>query len=252
MALLLPTLARAAPPAEEQAVPRVLDPDFRHNARLQMEIAPYGGSLLGSQVGGTWVAGVHAWFHIDDMFVVGASYGLTYLYGDTDSRGDAITDPRVHLLSGELALKNAMAIRLGSAIVEADLYLTLGGGALLLNETWGVLGVLGGGVKFYTGVPWLAIRLDVDSYMHGDGGSFQADMGLTLGVCFLFPAQAPRRQRKAPPSGGLGGPPLLVESQRCGNRCAGHQRPDGTATGSAQRSRRRGAVAGGGGWGLRR
>lgn len=171
----------ACPPAALDAVPPVLDPACRHQKALQLELAPYGGSLLGPTIDSTFLVGGRLWLHLTAWLAAGASYGWT-----RPSAG--LPDADVHLVAGEVAFSNDMAIRFGQTVVPADLYLTLGLGAVRLRD-WELLGVLGGGVKFYTGLSWLAIRIDVNSYLHptpgGDG--VDVDLAVTPGVSFLFP-----------------------------------------------------------------
>jgi hypothetical protein len=179
--------ADEAPCRASDALPPILDPACRHRKVLQVELSLFGGSYLGASLGKTFLAGGRSYLHVDRMFAVGASYGFTHLFVGDRRFGASIEDPNVHLLSGELAISNDIAMRMGATLLEMDLYLTLGAGALRLNEEWGALGVLGGGVKFYTDLPWLAVRLDVNTYMHGTHGAFDVDFTVVAGLSFLFP-----------------------------------------------------------------
>ncbi|MDD5306795.1 MAG: hypothetical protein PHU25_05685 [Deltaproteobacteria bacterium] len=183
-------VASETPPCgATKALPPVLDPACRHRKDLQAELSLFGGSYLGASLGKSFLAGGRSYFHIDRMFAVGASYGFTRLFIGNRRFGETIEDRNVHLLSGELAISNDIAMRMGRQLLEMDLYLTLGAGALRLNEEWEALGVLGGGVKFYTGLPWLAVRLDVNTDMHGTHGAFDADFTVVAGLSLLFPAR---------------------------------------------------------------
>lgn len=176
----------AAPVAAEE-LPPILDPAFRHPKAGQIELTPFGGTYLGENLGSSWLAGGRAYVHVDRTFAVGASYALTRVLVGEGHFGAALDDRLVHYLSGDLAISNDLAMRVGRTLLELDLYLTLGVGAARLNAEWGALGVLGGGVKFYTGLDWLAVRIDVNTYMHGTHGEFDADMTVAAGLSFLFP-----------------------------------------------------------------
>jgi hypothetical protein len=75
--------------------------------------------------------------------------------------------------------------------MNCDLFATIGGGSIQINDIWKYLIVVGGGIRVYTPIPWLAIRFDINSYMHptpGPGGSgFNADMVMNLGMSFMIP-----------------------------------------------------------------
>ena len=81
-------------------------------------------------------------------------------------------------------------MRLGSVLIELDLYLTLGAGAIQLDGDWDALGVVGGGLKAYPGISWLAIRIDVNNYLHRvrkpAGDTVDMDPSFSLGVSFLL------------------------------------------------------------------
>ncbi len=185
----VPAEDAGCPAATLPGLPPVLDPACRHRKEWQAEVAPFGGSLLGPTLDATFVVGGRLWLHATSWLAAGASYGWSR--PSSGGMGD------VHLVAGEVALSNDMAIRFGGTVVPADLYLTLGVGAARLRG-WEVLGVLGGGVKFYTGLPWLAVRIDVNSYLHptpgGDG--VDVDLAVTPGVSFLFPAEAAPLERR--------------------------------------------------------
>lgn len=82
-------------------------------------------------------------------------------------------------------------MRLGGVLIELDLYLTLGVGAVRLDGEWDALGVIGGGLKAYPGISWLAIRIDLNNYLHRvrklAGDSVDMDPSFSLGVSFLLP-----------------------------------------------------------------
>jgi outer membrane beta-barrel protein len=192
-----PLAAAAAEPAslpvaspDIRAIPPILDDAYRHRHHLQLELVPFGGTYLGRSMGSTFLTGGRLWLHLDPAWAVGVQYGYSRVGGSTALQA-AASEPDVHMLDAETALSNPVAMRLGSILVEMDLYLTVGVGAILLDRRWDAYGLVGGGVRFYTGLSWLAIRIDVDSHIHRTRfpgtNRIDVDLSLALGVSFLFP-----------------------------------------------------------------
>jgi outer membrane beta-barrel protein len=181
----------STPPVPDlRAIPPILDDDYLHRSRFQFELVPFGGTYLGRSLGSTFIAGGRLWFHIDKAWAVGARYGYTRIGSGTALRQAALT-PDVHLVNAEASLSNPVALRLGRTLVQMDLYLTAGVGAIMLASQWDAYGLVGGGVRFYTGLSWLAVRIDVDSHIHrtriSGTSRIDVDMSLSLGVSFIFP-----------------------------------------------------------------
>lgn len=174
--------AASAPcPDTLRGIPPALDPKYRHRKDLQVEAGIFGGTYLGATLGGTFLSGARVAFHVDGMWAVQVEY-------DYSRWGDAKLDRNVHHLTAAALISNDLAVRFGRTVVPMDLYLTLGVGATRLDAVWEPLGRVGGGVKFYTGVPWLAVRIDLDTWIHPVAGHVDSDISLALGLSFLFPA----------------------------------------------------------------
>jgi hypothetical protein len=173
-------------------IPKILDTAHRHPKRFQLELTSFGGSYLGASLKKSWIAGSRAYFHINNMFAVGAGYGISRVYvGRQDSFGVTLEERNVHYLTAETMIANDVAMRMGKKLLELDLFLTLGVGAINLNSNWDVLGLAGGGLKFYTPVSWLAVRIDVNSYIHRtrheSRTKVDVDLTVTAGLSFLLP-----------------------------------------------------------------
>lgn len=180
---------------EASSLPPILDPQFRHPKKYQFELSAFGGNYVGPSVKKSWLAGGRLHFHLNGMFAVGVSYGFQWLAVDSlTCAGPPIDGRDTHYLDGELVISNDMAIRFGSQVVESDLFLTLGLGSVLIDRHWEVLGVLGGGVKFYTALPWLAIRIDVNTYLHRvrqpARDAFDTNVSFMFGLTFLLPTES--------------------------------------------------------------
>ena len=195
---------RAEPgPAEIRAVPPALDPAFRHRKRHQLEVGGYIGTYLGAHLKRSWITGARAMFHLGNLFSLGAAYGYSrHAVNMLDGPDDLLTRRHTHYLTGEVGLSTDVAMRMGKTVILMDLSTRIGAGARQLDGDWGALFLIGGGVKFYTGLPWLAVRIDVNNYMHwvrlapGRGSSFDVDVSFALGFCFFIPwRRSPFEQR---------------------------------------------------------
>lgn len=189
------------PAAELRAVPPILDPDYRHRKTNQLELVAFGSTYLGASVKKSWIVGTRLLFHLNNMFAVGGSYGYQWTsVNSLSSAGAPLTDRHTQFLDAEVAISNDVAMRLGAKLVEMDLYMTLGAGAVRLDGQWDFLGVIGGGVKFYTGLPWLAVRIDVNTLLHSvdhpAGAEVDADISFALGLCLLFPSDPSPLERR--------------------------------------------------------
>ncbi len=192
----LVVLVGLAPGAALAAVPPDLDPTYRHQKRLQVEASAYVGTYLGATLRKSWLIGARAQLHLSDWLSFGGSYGFSrHAVNLLGSAGDVLREHQAHYLDGELSLSTDVALRMGRRVIQLDLYTTLGLGARELDGGWGLLGVIAGGVRFYTGLPWLAVRIDVYNYLHrlelASGGQVDVDVSFQLGVSFLFPTRAP-------------------------------------------------------------
>lgn len=183
-----------------RAIPPILDPAFRQQKKHQFEFSPYGGAYLGNTVGQSWMAGTRLYYHFSNTVALGANYGFSRLLTDRSTRfGSALVNPNMQVVTIEAMFSNDAAIRAGDTIMQMDFYATLGVGPMYLNDQWQPAGLVGGGVKFYCGIPWLAFRIDVNNYIHNTSqpGKDIVDFDVTFlgGVSFLFPAKPSHHDR---------------------------------------------------------
>jgi outer membrane beta-barrel protein len=193
--------ARAEPASPDpRAIPPILDAAYRHRKRHQVELALSGGTYLSAPLKKSWIVGARAHFHLNNMFALGAGYGFSRHAVNVLDSGTVLSEHNAHYLTGEGALSTDVALRFGRTLVEMDLYMTLGAGARQLNGGWGPLGLIGGGVKFYTGLSWLAVRIDVNNYLHAvqlvGGSQTTVDVSFALGVAFLLPPNPSPLERR--------------------------------------------------------
>lgn len=175
-----------------RAIPPILDPQYRHRKRRQFEISPYGGACIGQSLGQTWIAGAKGFFHLNNTVAVGAEWGISKLLTNRNSPfGSIMEDDILQTAEVQVMFSNDAALRMGRTLIEMDFYGTLGIGGMYINDEWNPAGVVGGGVKFYSGIPWLAFRIDVNNYIHSthQPGEDPVDFDIVFagGVSLLFP-----------------------------------------------------------------
>lgn len=199
--LLLCILSALPLHAKEDDLRKAVDAENRFSKRFQSEINIFGGDFLGDEWHNSWDAGAKYFFHINNLLAVGASYTYTPIFTDESSAfGKTLKTKNTHIIDGEIMLSNDAAFRAGKSVVKCDFYLTIGGGTFLINEHYEPVGIIGGGLKVYTGWPWLAIRVDVNNYIHPtpnpNGDTINSDMGFNAGVSLLFPARKAKENSK--------------------------------------------------------
>ena len=190
----LPASGRAAEePAGGKDQPSsagILDAEQRYPKALQFSVDGFGGSYLGASVGSSGLVGSRLLFYITRMFGIGAMYGYAALASGHDM--GTVSNEAIHIVNGHVELSVDAAVRLtDSVVLEVDLYGIFGGGAMLIADNWEGNGLIGGGVRVFTGLPWLAVRIDVLNFLHRsqreDGNRFDTDVAFTLGLSFLLP-----------------------------------------------------------------
>lgn len=179
---------RQPPPSRQDHDP--LAADQRVPKANKLSLQAYGGSYLGASVGSSYLVGSRILFFVSRMVGLGVAYGRSEL-ADGHDLGD-VRSSAIDVLNGQLELSVDAAVRFTRhSVLQIDLYGIFGAGAMRLADTWEATGVIGGGVRAYTGLSWLAIRIDVINYLHRtrrpQGGRFDSDVAFTLGPSLLLP-----------------------------------------------------------------
>jgi hypothetical protein len=188
------------PKAEEKSekpIPSLceaLEQRHPHHKNFQSEFSIFGGDYLGDEWLNTWNAGGKYYMHLSNMFAVGAEYFYSQIRANGNTTfGQSLKTNDSNTLDVQLMIANDTAFLSGRSIIDCDLFLTLGVGSMEINDIWEWTAIVGGGLKIYTGIPWFAVRFDVNSYLHPTpkptGDSFNADITMTLGVSFLLPSR---------------------------------------------------------------
>lgn len=180
--------------AKEESLRHAVDAENRFSKRHQSEINVFGGDFLGDEWHNSWDVGAQYFFHINNTFAVGASYMYSPIYTDDSSTfGRSLKTKTTHTIDGSVMISNDAAFRAGKSVIMCDFYLTIGSGTMWINEHYEPMGMIGGGLKIYTGWPWFAIRVDVNNYIHPTpnpmGDTINSDIAFNAGVSFLFPAR---------------------------------------------------------------
>jgi hypothetical protein len=190
VAASLPTRTEAAAASDPPEADSVLDASRRNLRGNQVSIDGFGGSLIGGSIGHSYVAGARVTYFPIRQLGIGAAYGNSYVFSD---RGLLPLDNRtVHYIHGRLELPIASALRLGRRhTVQMDLFGEGGAGAVYLGERWEPLGAVGGGVRIYPRIAWLAITVNVLTYLHYTKQElrkvFDGDVAFTLGLALVLP-----------------------------------------------------------------
>ncbi len=156
------------------------------------ELNVFGGAFTGNLSGNTWAAGARGFFLLDSVFSIGAEYMYSTLNIDNGSGfGQIKTTNSQQIVDGQVAFNFPAMVKLGDVNMPLTIFATVGAGAIDINDSWKWLLVVGGGAKMYLQPEWLALRLDINSYLHNTptitGNKFGADFAVTAGLSFFFP-----------------------------------------------------------------
>ena len=159
--------------------------------KYQSEFGIFGGDFLGDEWYNNWDVGARYYFNFSKTLGIGVEYQYNPIRADSSGDfGRSLTTDDSHTLFGGITVANTAAFTAGKSIIPCDFYLTLGGGSMQINKDWEWLAVVGGGLKVYMPVRWMAVRFDVNTYMHPTpkpgGDAFNADLAINAGVSFLI------------------------------------------------------------------
>lgn len=187
-------LAGQAADAGEDAVPRVLDPDRRSAHSTHQEVFAYSGFYFGDLLDNSYVAGLDYLVRFDQTWALGPSFTYTRAaLANSDRLNQAGFFDSRHMFTLNLTLMIILpaAFLTGDSAVQAELYSIFGLGTIAIDDKWQPHGFIGGGMKIFPGLDWLAIRVDLRTGMHGidtpSGAVFDQDLSLMLGLALPIP-----------------------------------------------------------------
>jgi hypothetical protein len=168
---------------------------------LVNEFSILGGNYLGENWKNTYYVGGQYLFHLNDLFAFGAQYIYSPIVVDKDTPFYAsLATEDTHIATALCQLNTPAAWRAGKGIYNMDFYFTLGMGAMQINRMWEPVGVIGGGARFYFPVPWIAFRLDINSYIHmtplGGRSDLSGDVAMGGAISFMFPSKKRKDLKK--------------------------------------------------------
>jgi hypothetical protein len=188
---MLLVLGPAAPPPADSDV---LEPSTRRLRGNQVGIDVAGGSINGRGIGQSFVTTGRLTYYPIRQLGIAAVYSF--------SRGDGGVSTAdgnwVHAVHGQLEVPLISALRVGRhKVVPMDLFGEAGAGAMHIAGRWEALGVIGGGVRLYTRVRWLAVRIDALTYLHDTRREvgralLDTEVAFTLGLTILVPRRPKR------------------------------------------------------------
>jgi outer membrane beta-barrel protein len=143
------------------AVDRLFVKQGRH------ELSLGGGYYASDLLSGTYLVGASYTFHMTDETAVEFGGAYTHANADLiraleDRRGTVLTDTYARMIFGEALLVWSPVygkLRLGGSIVHFDLHADFGVGVIDSTTSRGAAGVLGFGIKLFTG-NFAAFRID--------------------------------------------------------------------------------------------
>ena len=167
----------------------------------------YIGDYLGDESANSWMFGGGYAYQFSDY--LGASTIYTYHRIRPISNSQLANNFRsrdAHIITFAGILSNPLVLKVGKHGLSCDIFLNLGVGPGYFNAYWEPVGTVGGGLRAYIS-KWVAIRFDVNTYIHplrsGNTERVNADMGVMGGISILFPT------RRKPSAG-----------DECPNECA--------------------------------
>lgn len=163
-----------------------LNAELMHNHDNDIELSPYIGNYLGDQMNNMLSFGGKAYYHFTNIIALGVNYSHTKISDDDP----IFTSKGVNIYNLDFLLSNPASFWIGK-VVHCDLFLSLGIGAIDINKNTEILGEVGGGIKVYFKPDWIALRIDVTSYIHptptSRGTKVNSDLAMTFGASFYIP-----------------------------------------------------------------
>lgn len=184
--------------SSDEEVPAGLDFKTRKNVRRLIEFNPFGGSYVGSYLNSSYVFGGRLAFRVTERFAIGGEFNYSNLRYDLNSNfAQSGVRTRNEYIADIFGMYNIPVLeRPFKKIQEVDLFTTIGLGDLNINKKNRIVGVVGGGIRLFTSVPWFALKVDVNTYIYSlprlNNSKIASDWTSTLGPSFLFVPRQPK------------------------------------------------------------
>ena len=179
----------------EGGFPEVLDYGTRKAWTTRNEFFVYAGDYYGDSFENNWTAGAEYMFHFTKHFGLGVDFGYSqadYRENIYYSTAGFFNNDNIYIYDATGMISFPAAYRVGRHVIETDLYILFGGGVININSSYEPHGFIGGGMKIYTGKPWLAVRVDLKDTFHttnkpGGDNEFDQDLLFVAGLSFQIP-----------------------------------------------------------------
>ena len=135
--------------AEETGIPGVLDYSVRRATITRNEFYLYAGDYYGDSLENSWLVGGEYMFHFTRHFGLGADFAYSKADFNENvfySQAGFWTNDNVYIIDATGMINFPAAYRMGEKVIEADLYILLGGGTINLNSSYEPHGFIGGGM----------------------------------------------------------------------------------------------------------
>jgi hypothetical protein len=165
----------------------------RPDMHLMQEFFVFGGNYLGDEWRNTWDAGGGYSLYFTHTYGLGFEYVYSPLMYDSDSEfGRSLTTKNTNTVVAFALFNNECSFLAGKTVIECDLYGNVGGGTMQINKEWQPTAAIGGGIRIYTPLRWLAAKVEVMSFLHPTpkptGDAFNADIAMNLVLSFILEA----------------------------------------------------------------
>lgn len=186
---LFPTSLRAT--EKPVSVSSELDFETRKAKIYRFELEPFGGEYLGNYLSNSWTVGGRFGYRFNDNITVGAEFSYSRIRYDPNSNfGVTVHTKNEYITDAFISLAFPMLQRTGRVISELDVFTTFGLGNLRINAGNNLVGLIGGGMRMYFKPKWIALKIDINTYMYelptSSGSSFSDDWTFTVGPAFIF------------------------------------------------------------------
>lgn len=191
VSIFSPTPLYAKEKEKPVSVSSELDFETRKAKFYRFELEPFGGEYLGNYLNNSWLVGARFGYRFNDNISFGAEFSYSRIQYDASSSFGAIAHNRnEYITDAFISLAFPMLQRTGRVISELDVFTTFGVGDLHINGGDNFVGLIGGGMRMYFKPKWIALKIDVNTYMYElptrSGSSFSDDWTFTVGPSFLF------------------------------------------------------------------
>ncbi len=172
--------------------PKILSYDTRETGFYLLEISPYFSPFYPDKLETQIQYGTKINYHFNPYYSFGINFSYAPLSYDANSDiADVITSDSQYIYDGYFMYSIPASFALTkNSYVECDLLAFGGMGLQSIGGPNYLTLTLGGGMKIYTSLKWLAVRIDIKDYFYrvkfDDDKKILDDFTTNIGLSFLF------------------------------------------------------------------